>query len=140
LQDTHSQRQLDANGTGQFTAPGTSREHYLLRLYGATLGLRSNDAVGDSLQGETLGAGPVDGSMPFGGVGEGARGEPWIGLTVSGAEAASHDLLTQSRHEAEDRLSIHEGHVCKPQVVLALHKALEVSASTSFSASSRWPP
>ena len=57
LQHAHSQRQLDANGTGQFPAPGASRENNLLRLYQSLPGLHSNDAVGDSLQGETLGAG-----------------------------------------------------------------------------------
>jgi len=95
-------------------------------LYEATPGLRSHDAVGDSLEGETRGAGPVAGSLPLRCGGEGARGEPWIGLTGSGAEAASGDLLPQSRHEAEDFLSIQKGHVCKPQFMLALHKALEV--------------
>jgi hypothetical protein len=64
--------------------------------------------------------------MPLRCVGEGARSEPWIGLTVSRAEAPSHDLLTQSRHKAEDVLAIHEGHVCKSQFVLALHKGLEL--------------
>ncbi len=55
--------------------------------------------------------------MPLRCGGEGARGEPWIGLTGRCAEAASGDLLPQSEHEAGDRLSIHEGHVCKPQFV-----------------------
>src|SRR6266851_8315688 len=117
---------MEANRTGQLPAPSPSREHDLLRLHVATLSLRSNDAVGDSLQGETLGSGPVDSSMLFRCVGEGTSSEHWIGLTGSWAEAASHDLLTQSRHEAEDRLSIHEGHICKPQFVLALHEGLEV--------------
>src|SRR5437588_664731 len=117
---------MEANGTGQFPAPGTGCEHNLLRLHAATPGLCSNDAVGDSLQGETLSAGPVDGSLPLRRVSECPRGEPWISLTVSGAEGAGHDLLTQSRHQAEDRLSIHERYVCKPQFVLALHKGLEV--------------
>src|SRR5437868_14167744 len=117
---------MEANRTGQLSAPGPSREYGLFSLHFATLSLRSNDAVGDSLQGETPGAGPVYGSMLFRCVGEGARSEHWIGLTGSWAEAASHDLLTQPRHEAEDRLSIHEGHICKPQFVLALHEGLQV--------------
>src|SRR2546423_14792136 len=64
--------------------------------------------------------------MPFRCISEGASGEPWVGRTGSCTEAASHDLLAQSRHEAEDRLAIHEGHVGKPQFVLLLHKGLEV--------------
>jgi hypothetical protein len=64
--------------------------------------------------------------MPFRGTGEGTRGEPWIGLPGSGAEAARHDLLTQSRHQAEDGRSIQEGHIAQSEVVLVLHKGLEV--------------
>ncbi len=79
--------------------------------------------------------------MPLRCVGEGARSEPWIGLTFSRAEAPSHDLLTQSRHKAEDVLAIHEGHVCKSQFVLALHKGLELfgtgSTATSWRSTTR---
>jgi hypothetical protein len=95
-------------------------------LYEATPGLHPNDAIGDALQGETLSASPVAGSMPLRGGGKGTRSKPWIGLTGSCAEAASGELLSQSRHEAEDRLAIQQGHVGQPQVMLALHKALEV--------------
>src|SRR6266581_3561549 len=126
LQHTHSHRQLDANGTGQCPAPCTSREHNLFRLHETLPGLRSNNAVSNSLQGETLGAGPIDGTMPFCCISESTSGEPWICLTGSRAEAASGDLLTQSRHTAEDRLSIHKGHVDQPQFVLALHKGVEL--------------
>ena len=97
-----------------------------VRLHKATPGLCPKDAVGDASQGQTLGAGPVAGSLPLRRGGEGARGEPWISLTGGCAEEALGDLLPQSRHEAEGRLAIQEGHVVKPQFVLALHKALEV--------------
>src|SRR5690348_2376933 len=102
----HSQRQLDANGTGQFTAPGTSRKHNLLCLYQALPGLRSNNAVSNSLQSDTLSTRPVYGTMPFCCIGEGTSGQPRISLTGSRAENASHDLFTKSRHKAKDRLSI----------------------------------
>jgi len=69
-------------------------------LHKTTPGLRSHYAVCDSLQGETLSAGPVDGAMPLRGGCEGASGKMWIGVTGSGAEDAGNDLLSQSGNEA----------------------------------------
>src|SRR5436309_13825522 len=60
------------------------------------------------------------------GAGEGEGGEPWIRLTVRGAETACYDLLTQLRDEAEDCFAIHKVCIGKAELMLEAYKFLKL--------------